>query len=320
MKKHWVAVTSITTVAVIAVVVGVIFIKKGSSNSKPSERIIQTVQVKKSDPLSFNGITKSKNTQSITFNQVLGDNINLEKQSGEGVMQGELVATYYSLKDYNTLLNKKRQVHQMTSEIDQLKKDVQNNSAKITTFTNEVNQLNKELTKMRDDAPNKVYAQFDGVLTVPTSSSDGMKPVAEISSNDASVVISVSEYDLSHLALEQEVKLAPVDSESKIKGKITNISDRPDNTTSKISTYTAQIKPSEDLKNGSHIQVTIPLKEIKIPKSAIKEEDKKFFVYKANGSKYTKKEIHGSKKDSYFVVTSGLKSNETIVKNYKEAD
>ncbi|BDR57866.1 efflux RND transporter periplasmic adaptor subunit [Xylocopilactobacillus apicola] len=316
MKKYWIAIS----VAVIAIVVGVIFIKRGSNNRKPPEISIQTVQVKKSDPLSFNGIAKSKNTQSITLNQALGENIHLEKQSGEAVTQGDLVATYYSLKDYNTLLNKQRQVRQKNDEIDQLKKDVQNNSAKITTLTNDVNQLNKELNKMRDDAPNKIYAQFDGVVTVPTSSSDGMKPVAEISSNDASVVISVSEYDLSHLFWDQEVKLAPVDSGTKIKGKITNIADRPDNTTSKISTYTAQIKPDEELKNGSHVQVTIPLKEIKIPKSAVKEEDKKFFVYKANGSKYTKKEIQGTKKDNYFVVTSGLKSNESIVKNYKEAD
>ncbi|BDR55554.1 efflux RND transporter periplasmic adaptor subunit [Xylocopilactobacillus apis] len=318
MKKRWII---IALIGAAALAVGVVILTgRNKTKAKIPEKITQTIQVQKSDPLSFNGISKSKKTQSITLNQALGENLYLEKQDGESVMQGELIATYYSFKDYNTLLDKQSRVRQKKAEIDNLKKDVQSNSAKITALTNEVNQLNKEITKMRDAAPNKVYAQFDGVLTMSTSSSDGMKPLAEISSNEASVAISVSEYDLSHLSQDQEVKLAPVDSGTKIKGTITSIATRPENTTSKISTYTAQIKPSEELKNGSHVQVTVSLKEIKVPNSAVKEEDKKFYVYKANGSKYTKKEIQGAKQDSYFVVTGGLKNNESIVKNYKDAD
>ncbi|BDR59105.1 efflux RND transporter periplasmic adaptor subunit [Xylocopilactobacillus apicola] len=319
MKKRWLIITIIGVIAAFAVMLA-IFNNHNKTSAKMPEKITQTIQVQKSAPLTFNGISKSKKTQSITLNQALGENLYLEKQDGEAVAQGDLIATYYILKDYNTLLDKLNKVRQKNAEINNLKKDVQNNSAKITALTNEVNQLNKQITKMRDAAPNKVYAQFDGVLTVPTSSSEVMKPLAEISSNDASVVISVSEYDLSHLNQDQEVKLAPVDSGTKIKGTITRIATRPDNTTSKISTYTAQIKPETELKNGSHVQVTVPLKEIKIPNSAVKEEDKKFFVYKANGSKYTKKEIQGTKKDNYFVVTKGLKNDESIVKNYKDAD
>lgn len=323
MKKHLIPIV-ITIVVIISLAGGSIFLylkNKDSQNIKTQERVTETLNVKKSDPLSFNGISKSKKTQSITLNQALGENLYLEKQDGEAVSQGELIATYYHLKDYNTFLDKQSKVRQKNNEIDNVKADVQNNSMKIANLTNEVIQLNKEISKMRDDAPNKVYAQFDGVLTVLTSTgNDGMKPLAEISSNESSVVISVSEYDLSHLYQGQEVKLVPGDSGTKVKGTITSIANRPDNTNSKISTYTTQIKPEIELKNGSHVQVIVPLKEIKIPNSAVKKEDKKFYVYKANGSKNMKKGIQGFKKDNYFVVTKGLKNDESIVKNYKDAD
>ncbi|BDR59122.1 efflux RND transporter periplasmic adaptor subunit [Xylocopilactobacillus apicola] len=322
MKKHWIVIT-ITSVAIIAVLVGAMTLlqkRRVAAQMPDRETITETLQVKKSEPLSFNGIYKSNNTQSVSFNQALGDSVNLEKQNGEAVTQGDLIATYYSTKDYNTLLDKKKQINQKNADINNLKQDVQGNSTKITNLTNEVNQLTKDLNKMRDDAPNKVYAQFDGVLTVPTGSNDGVKPLAEISSNEASVQIQVSEYDLSHLQKDQAVKLSPVDSGNKIKGTISSIAERPDNNTSKISTYLVSITTEEALKNGNHVQVSIPLNEVKIPLSAVKEEDKKFYIYKANGSKYTKKEIQGTKKDNYFLVTSGLKNDESIVKNYKAAD
>ncbi|BDR57025.1 efflux RND transporter periplasmic adaptor subunit [Xylocopilactobacillus apis] len=322
MKKHWLAIT-ISLIAVIALVIGGFFVlnRNLSPSTKAEEKFVETVQVKKSDPLSFNGISKSKQTQSINFNQAFGETINLEKQNGEAVSQGDLIAIYYSLKDYNNLLDKKSKVKQKKIEINNLKQDVQINSKKITALTNEVNQLNKEITKLSDAAPNKVYAELDGILTIPTSAgNDGMKPVAEISSNDTNVEIQVSEYDLSHIQKDQTVKLTPVDSGNKIKGTISSIAQRPDNTTSKISTYTVKITPASSLNNGNHVQVKIPLDEIKVPLSAVKEEDKKFYVYKSNGPRYTKKELKGEKKDSYFVVTSGLKNDESIVKNYKDAD
>ena len=322
MKKHFKAI--ILAIIIIFLAVGSIFLylkSKSSQKNVAQEKVIETFQVKKSDPLTFNGISKSRKIQTVSFNQSLGETIRLEKQNGDAVTQGDIIATYYSLKDDNAILDKQSKIRQKNTEIENFKKDVQGNSSKITGLTNEVNQLNKEINKLKDNSPNKIYAQFDGICTIPTSSgNDGVKPLAEISSNDMSVEIQVSEYDLGHLKKDQEVRLSSVDSDKKIDGTISVIAQRPDNTTSKISTYTVEVNPTEELKNGNHVQVSIPLNEIKIPKSAVKEEDKKLYVYKANGSKYTKKEIQGAKKDNYFVVTSGLQNNGSIVKNYKDAN
>lgn len=315
MKKRWII---IALIGAAALAVGVVILTgRNKTKAKIPEKITQTIQVQKSDPLSFNGISKSKKTQSITLNQALGENLYLEKQDGESVMQGELIATYYSFKDYNTLLDKQSRVRQKKAEIDNLKKDVQSNSAKITALTNEVNQLNKEITKMRDAAPNKVYAQFDGVLTMSTSSSDGMKPLAEISSNEASVAISVSEYDLSHLSQDQEVKLAPVDSGTKIKGTITSIATRPENTTSKISTYTAQIKPSEELKNGSHVQVTVSLKEIKVPNSAVKKKTRSSMSIRPMVPSILRRKFKGQSKIVTLWLPEGLKTTNRLLRTIK---
>ncbi|MBP1047238.1 efflux RND transporter periplasmic adaptor subunit [Enterococcus sp. BWM-S5] len=311
-KRTWLVAL---TVVILFLLIGVT-VYLNSGKKQVAEEKADTFLVEKSEALNFTGMVKAKKVQYINFNQQFGETIWVEKENRENVAEGELVASYYSQEVNNSLIERQKKQRDVQNEISTLKKDETGNSEKIAELSKEVEQIKQDIGTLKSYAVTKIYAEHAGIFTVDLSSNYGVgEPIGKVSSKISYVEIEVSEYDIEKLKEDMTVTLKYVNKSQDLSGKVTSVAKLAENETSKVSSYSVQIDPSEEIRNGYHVQTIVPIEEIKIPLSAVKREGQKHYVYKLVENDFVKTEIVVEAYQNYYIVQSGLNEKEEIIED-----
>jgi len=176
----------------------------------------------------------------------------------------------------------------------------------------------------KDKITTNVSTTIDGTAIVePKGKTNTSVPIIKILGKETIIKAVVSEYDYRYLSKDQVVEIQLLNSNKKIGGTITEISELPESTAtdgtitsqSNLANYSFKVKPSEDLQYGYSCQIYLPVNELRIPKKAIINEDDKQYVFVFSKGIVKKQLITAENRDGVFVVTEGLKEKDRIISN-----
>jgi efflux transporter, RND family, MFP subunit len=265
-------------------------------------------------------------------------------KKGDNVKKGDVVVTFYPVDKNETL----RKIQIKSLEVEQKRRDLRNASelfkvggaskvsvddARIALETSklELSTLQEDLSLIKD----QIVSPVDGVITEMTAD-ENYKVNTETTlfkvsdTKNMKVEVSLSDSQIKNVAVGQRVEITSdsLPNGEKVEGEVTEISGVATKSSSLDESNTAVTIKFNDAKNlrpGATINAVIFYKEsrnvIKVPYSAVMNENGKFYVFTVdNSSKVTKKEVQiGTNDDSYYEVTSGLSEGDRIISVIDEA-
>ena len=265
-------------------------------------------------------------------------------KKGDNVKKGDVVVTFYPVDKNETL----RKIQIKSLEVEQKRRDLRNASelfkvggaskvsvddARIALETSklELSTLQEDLSLIKD----QIVSPVDGVITEMTAD-ENYKVNTETTlfkvsdTKNMKVEVSLSDSQIKNVAVGQRVEITSdsLPNGEKVEGEVTEISGVATKSTSLDESNTAvtiKFNDAKSLRPGATINAVIFYKEsknvIKVPYSAVMNENGKFYVFTVdNSSKVTKKEVQiGTNDDSYYEVTSGLSEGDRIISVIDEA-
>jgi efflux transporter, RND family, MFP subunit len=265
-------------------------------------------------------------------------------KKGDNVKKGDVVVTFYPVDKNETL----RKIQIKSLEVEQKRRDLRNASelfkvggaskvsvddARIALETSklELSTLQEDLSLIKD----QIVSPVDGVITEMTAD-ENYKVNTETTlfkvsdTKNMKVEVSLSDSQIKNVAVGQRVEITSdsLPNGEKVEGEVTEISGVATKSSSLDESNTAVTIKFNDAKNlrpGATINAVIFYKEsrnvIKVPYSAVMNENGKFYVFTVdNSSKVTKKEVQiGTNDDSYYEISSGLSEGDRIISVIDEA-
>lgn len=223
------------------------------------------------------------------------------------------------------------EVEELKSELEAKKKERNSAEDEATkkSLNSEISSLQEKINKLNKKVFTYVYAPFDGKVYLNNDSNGGNEagPVMTLQSTEFYIDGKVNEYDLFKINLEQEIEVMLYATKEKVTGKITFIGDRPygssdsqGNSSESLTEYGVRIEVDQQstFRNGLHVQGIAKYAEsdLRVPASAVKEEDGKYYVYKVENDIAHKAEINVVEKtDEFVVVNEGVNQGEILIKN-----
>lgn len=264
--------------------------------------------------------------------------INNKKIDGILVEDGQIIESGTSLFKY---IDEK-----LILEIETLKKEIEkkeednNIESKITNIDNEeekqdineeIERLNNKVGNLKSLAYTTINAPFTGKVYLNNEKQNESKDlIMTIESQELEIEGQVSEIELSKICINQEVEVLVNSTKNKLKGKIIYIGERPSKEKSKkdMSYYDIKIgflenQDLQNIKNGFHVKTTAEVinQQIKVPYTALLQEDEKRFVYKViDGIVYKQEVKTGETNEKYAVITEGVGENDKVIKNADNKD
>ncbi|WP_250673087.1 HlyD family efflux transporter periplasmic adaptor subunit [Paraclostridium ghonii] len=352
MKKKYIAI-GLSVVVVWVGAMGFLAAKSKSKKVKEDQAIKRYV-IPQEKKTFFSGVVEPSKSKTFSKDLAKGDNYEINKKNGEFVSKGSVLITYKNeeisdqisdLEDQISDLKKgkNKSDNSQNNENQGQNNELPNNNLQNSELPNkeastnmnlnasiddQIKSIQKQIEKLKKKEYTYEYAPFAGEVSIPNKGTDEPnKVLLKLKSNDLYVNAQVSERDLEKIKLNQEVEVLVLANDKTIKGEIVDISNDPEenaapvegmNTTSQVANYPVRInlESKENVVNGYHVQIKAkPLEEaIEIPKTAIKTEGSKKYVYLIKDKKLVKQNVRtkGEKGDS-IIVTSGLKEKEEIV-------
>ena len=195
-----------------------------------------------------------------------------------------------------------------------------------------------ELSSLREDYSllvDNIKSPVDGVITAMTADENYRvnteTTLFKVSdSKNMKVEVSLTDTQIQKVAIGQRVEITSdaLPAGEKIEGTVSQISGvatKNTNLDESDTKVTIKLNDVKSLRPGATINATIFYNEskniIKIPYSAVMNENNKYYVFTVDKSnKITKKEIGiGTNDDSYYEITSGLSVGERIITVVDEA-
>ncbi|GAA0702016.1 RND transporter [Paraclostridium ghonii] len=347
MKKKYIAIG----LSVVVVWVGAMGFLAAKSKSKKvkEDQAIKRYVIPQEKKTFFSGVVEPSKSKTFYKDQTKGNNYEINKKNGEFVSKGSVLITYKNeeisdqisdLEDQISDLKKGKnkgdnsQNNENQSQNNELptneipNKEASANMNLNASIDDQIKNYKKQIEKLKEKEYTHEYAPFAGEVSIPNKGKDEQnQALLKLKSNDLYVNAQVSERDLEKIKLNQQVDVLVLANDKTIKGEIVDISNDPEenavpvegmNTTSQVANYPVRInlESKENVVNGYHVQIKAkPLEEsIEVPKTAIKTEGSKKYVYLIKDKKLVKQNVttKGQKGDS-IIVTSGLKEKEEIV-------
>jgi len=265
-------------------------------------------------------------------------------KKGDNVKKGDVVVTFYPVDKNETL----RKIQIKSLEVEQKRRDLRNASelfkvggaskvsvddARIALETSklELSTLQEDLSLIKD----QIVSPVDGVITEMTAD-ENYKVNTETTlfkvsdTKNMKVEVSLSDSQIKNVAVGQRVEITSdsLPNGEKVEGEVTEISGVATKSSSLDESNTAvtiKFNDAKSLRPGATINAVIFYKEsknvIKVPYSAVMNENGKFYVFTVdNSSKVTKKEVQiGTNDDSYYEISSGLSEGDRIISVIDEA-
>lgn len=306
-----------------ALLVGGYFLTKSKIDEKnlalESESYIETYTIADSEKIFVNGTILP--TESKDFNLPgEGDISTLKVQNGQSVKKGDLLFTVKN----DLILS---EIDSLKSQINVLKNENIENDPSLNI---EISKLEEQVSSLNKKAYTNTYATFNGKIYLNESSEE--QPISSfmtLISNEFYMKGQVSEQNLPKLNIDDPAKVLIFSNEKNLNGRISFISDRPSTGTNNmdmnmggqgnLSYYDIKISfDSQDgLVNGFHSQATIEIVDtlVKVPTSAILEDENGSYVFKDYNGVLKKQVVEiESKNDDFTVVKSGLDKLEVIIR------
>ena len=259
-------------------------------------------------------------------------------KKGDNVKKGDVVVTFYPVDKNETL----RKIQIKSLEVEQKRRDLRNASelfkvggaskvsvddARIALETSklELSTLQEDLSLIKD----QIVSPVDGVITEMTADENyrvntetTLFKVSDTKNMKAEV--SLSDSQIKNIAVGQRVEITSdsLPDGEKVEGEVTEVSGVATKSSSldeSNTTVTIKFNDAKSLRPGATINAVIFYKEsknvIKVPYSAVMNENGKFYVFTVdNSGKVTKKEVQiGTNDDSYYEISSGLSEGEKII-------
>jgi len=265
-------------------------------------------------------------------------------KKGDNVKKGDVVVTFYPVDKNETV----RKIQIKALEVEQKRRDLRNASelfkvggaskvsiddARIALETAqlELSTLQEDLSLIKDE----IVSPVDGVITEMTADENYRvnteTTLFKVSdTKNMKVEVSLSDSQIKNVAVGQRVEITSdsLPDGEKVEGEVAEVSGVATKSSSldeSNTTVTIKFNDAKNLRPGATINAVIFYKEsknvIKVPYSAVMNENGKFYVFTVdNSGKVTKKEIQiGTNDDSYYEVTSGLSEGEKIITVIDEA-
>jgi len=259
-------------------------------------------------------------------------------KKGDNVKKGDVVVTFYPVDKNETV----RKIQIKALEVEQKRRDLRNASelfkvggaskvsiddARIALETAqlELSTLQEDLSLIKDE----IVSPVDGVITEMTADENYRvnteTTLFKVSdTKNMKVEVSLSDSQIKNVAVGQRVEITSdsLPDGEKVEGEVTEVSGVATKSSSldeSNTTVTIKFNDAKNLRPGATINAVIFYKEsknvIKVPYSAVMNENGKFYVFTVdNSGKVIKKEVQiGTNDDSYYEVTSGLSEGEKII-------
>ncbi|GAA0712018.1 RND transporter [Paraclostridium ghonii] len=335
MKKKYMAI-GLSVVVIWAGAIGFLVVKSKYEKAKEDQAIKRYI-IPDEKKTFFSGVVEPSKSKVFYKDQAKGDNYEINKRNGEFVSKGSLLITYKNeeisdqisdLEDQISDLKKEKGKSEKSQNNENQNKEVSTNMNLNESIDEQIKNKQKQIERLKKKQYTYEYAPFAGEVSIPNKGSDEQnQALLKLKSNDLYVNAQVSERDLEKIKLNQQVDVIVLANDKTIKGELVDISYNPEEnvpavdgkaTTAQVSSYQVRInlESKENVVNGYHVQIKAePLEEsIEIPKTAIKTEGSKKYVYLIKDKKLVKQNVitKGEKGDS-IIVTSGLKEKEEIV-------
>ena len=318
-------------VVVIAIFMAVFFgikIKNSMSNENEKAQVPEIYNVPEKEKIIIDGKVMPGKSKDFFAEPSKGEIENIAVEDGQKVDQGQVLFTYKNENISPEIDNLKEQLTTKEEEL----KVIQDETLK-KTMEEEITKLNDKIKIIEDKSSYSVEAPFAGKVYIShqNSSENDPTPIMTLDSEDLYVKGQASEQDLSKINLNQEVQVMVNSTKEKVKGKVTFIGERPsvDKITSKkdskqgLSYYDIKVNFLENqdlknIKNGFHVQTTIEVlnNPIKVPYTALLQQDEKRFVYKViDGIVYKQEVKTGETNNEFAVITEGVGEKDKIIKS-----
>ena len=323
-KKQKIAIAIALGVVCTGGAVGYTTVIKGiERRTSDNQSQVTLYYVPDAEKIFINGILVPKQSKDFHVSSEQGELNEIKIKDGDFVKKDTLLYICKNVQISN-------EVEELKSQLEAKKKErssaddesIKNNiNLEVTTLQDKINKLTKKVYSY-------VYAPFEGkVYLNNTSGGESVNgPVMTLQSTDFYVDGKVNEYDLFKIDLDQEVEVMLYATKEKITGKITFIGDRPysasgeNGAAGSLSEYGVRIDTEQQnsFRNGLHIQgiAKYSESELKVPKSAVKEEDGKHYVFKVENDIAYKTEVTVVEKtDDFVIINEGLNQGDTLVRN-----
>ena len=352
MKNKWLW---IIIAIIIVVLLGIALILKqvsGNSSKDDSSKGYDTYKMKHEDALHLEGKAAPNAVKTYTNNSQIGTFTNVQVKDGQEVKQGDPLINYDTNQGKRQQLADKVDDAQsaVNDDYQKINQEPNNNDLqkKLNQDQSALNEAQQQLSKHDKQVNDSTYASFDGKVDIKSKNdaSEG-QPILKLISTEPQLKSTVSEFDLDKIKEGDKVNVK-VDNNGKTgKGKITKISELPtsydksdsagesaggegegasgnpvDNdpsggSSNNSSKYSVMIGDIDiPVRAGFSMQADVPLKTMKLPKSALTKDDKVFVVDKHH--KVHKRDIQVNKANGQVYVKKGLKPGDKVLKDPKK--
>ncbi|MBW9152414.1 efflux RND transporter periplasmic adaptor subunit [Clostridium estertheticum] len=354
MKKKHIIFISIIGVIIVSGIIGYAAKNnKGSAGNKGKAVEVYTIPAK--DKIFVNGVVVPEKTENIFRDETKGTINNVSVTNGQVVKKGDSLFTYKNDsvtdqidKENQSITNNDNQKKKLVDKKAKQKGEapvatpVAATEAKMDGYQEQIDTVQTLIDtskgvveKLRDKEYTYIKAPIDGKVIL-SDSKDMTKPYIIIESTTVYVKGNINEKDQTKIKENQKVDILIFATNKTITGKIKSVGNSPAapdvvvgaqgsaGGASAVSYYDANIAldSQENVVNGFHVQATVKLEgegEMRIPKSAILEEDGKQYVFKVVDKKLKKQIITYTKATTpEVVVLSGLNENDSIAKTTKD--
>ncbi|CEN92799.1 efflux RND transporter periplasmic adaptor subunit [Paraclostridium sordellii] len=325
--------TIIGGIVVISIFAGGFTIVKKVQGNKQSEAVMQATPeiytVPGKEKIFVNGkiVPAKKEDFSVDGEKGILDTIKVE--DGQNVEQGQQLFICKNETVISEIEDLKEQIKVKENEKNNLNNLEEEQKKSIDL---EIGQMNNKIKSLESKAYQTVYAPFSGKIYINEKTQNGEQSpsLTTLETNEFYIKGQASEQDLSKINIDQEVDILVYSTQEKFKGKVTSIGERPSTDQNEgnmsgnqnMSYYDIKISflENQDLskvKNGFHVQSTIEASnnKIKVPYTALIQEDEKKFVYKVIDGIVYKQEVKAEEvTDEFATIVEGVGENDEVIR------
>jgi HlyD family secretion protein len=328
-------------IVVIVLCIGGFVVLKNNNKVNAGEEVTATPEiytVPGKEKIFVNGKVVPVKSEDFFVDSEKGELDNIKVENGQNVENGTPLFTCKNSSAISEADELKEQIKTKEDEKNNTEDEILKKS-----IESEISQLNRQVKKLEEKSYSTVHAPFSGKVYInEQAQGENQTPsIMTLESEEFYIKGQASEQDLSKVNLNQEVEVLVYSTKENLKGKITHIGDRPSTDQSgtdmmgnqNMSYYDIKISfiENQDLKNvknGFHVQNTIEVsnKKVKVPYTALIQEDEKRFIYKVIDGIIYKQEVKTEETtDEFAVITEGVGEEDEVIRyandeNIKEGE
>ncbi|MGL4797131.1 MAG: efflux RND transporter periplasmic adaptor subunit [Paraclostridium sp.] len=318
-------------IVIVALAVGgFVIVKKRNAGMGAGEEVAagpELYNVPGKEKIFVNGKIVPVQSKDLFVNGEAGEIDQIKVEDGKKVDKGAPLFTCKNESIISDISDKKEELSKKEKD----KKNTTDEEMK-KSLDSEIADIKKEISKLEGKAYTTVYAPFTGKVYINDKTENGEQQspaIMTIETEEFYIKGQASEQDLSKISLNQEVEILVYSTKGKFSGKITSIGERPSTEQSgdmmgnqNMSYYDIKMSfnDGQDLskvKNGFHVQTTIEAgnQAIKLPKTAVKQEDGKSYVFKVIDGIIYKQEVQlGETTEEYAIIIEGVLEEDEVIR------